>query len=71
MPFSANALVARTLIFQKRIRLRRSWHLFRVVSSAGCPGVIGPFPQPVSMSYGRVYGRNGIASTEFIHVATT
>ena len=28
---------------------RRSWHLFRVVSPDGCPGVKGPVPQPVSM----------------------
>ena len=30
--------------------LRRSWHRFRMVSPAGCPGFTGPIPQPVSMS---------------------
>jgi hypothetical protein len=29
---------------------RRSWHLCGVVNSVGCPGVIGPIPQPVSIS---------------------
>ena len=30
--------------------IRRSWHLFEVVSFDGCPGFKGPDPQPVSMS---------------------
>jgi hypothetical protein len=30
--------------------VRRSWHLFEVVSFDGCPGFKGPDPQPVSMS---------------------
>ncbi len=31
---------------------RRSWHLPEMVGFGGCPGVKGPFPQPVSMSGG-------------------
>lgn len=34
----------------------RSWHLPERVSFGGCPGVKGPFPQPVSMSGREVYG---------------
>ena len=30
--------------------IRRSWHLFEVVSFDGCPGFKGPDPQPISMS---------------------
>ena len=31
---------------------RRSWHLCGGGSTAGCPGVVGPVPRPVSMSTG-------------------
>lgn len=34
--------------FPKTIRgLRKNWHLFKVVSFEGCPGVLGLVPQPV------------------------
>jgi len=35
---------------------RRSWHLADLPLSAGCPGVKGPVPQPVSMSCCSVNG---------------
>ena len=44
------------LIYQWTRVYRRSWHLADLPLSAGCPGVKGPVPQPVSMSCCSVNG---------------
>lgn len=44
----ANTLLAH-LSKPQPSELRRTWHRSKAFSHRGCPGIIGPIPQPVSM----------------------